>query len=79
MKDTDKVYKVKVTTLEEEFILRVPKGVEINQEILDNSCYLEEWKNQKYVNVSFSEVDKEFWVEHEHPLLENDGDITFDY
>lgn len=79
MKNTDKVYKVKVTTLEEEFILQVPKGVEINQDILENSWYLDEYKNQEYVNVSFSEVDKELWVEHEHPLLENDGTITFDY
>ena len=43
MKDTDKVYKVKVTTLEEEFILRVPKGVEINKKILENSGYFDDW------------------------------------
>ena len=79
MRSTDKVYKVRVVTQKEMFILRVPKGVEINQEILENSCYLEEWKNQEYVNVSFSEVDKELWVEHKHPILEKDGDITFDY
>ena len=79
MKDTDKVYKVRVMKLEEEDILRVPNGVEINKEILEDSWYLDEYKNKEYISISFSEVDKELWVEHKHPILEKDGDITFDY
>jgi hypothetical protein len=78
MKDTDKVYNVKVMELQEKFVLRVPKGVEINQEILENSWYLDEYKNKEYISISFSEVDKQLWMEHEHPVLEKDGDITFD-
>ena len=35
MKDTDKVYNVKVIPdIEDNILLRVPKGVEINEEIL---------------------------------------------
>ena len=36
MNKTDKVYKVRVVTQKEMFILRVPIGVEINEEILEN-------------------------------------------
>ena len=79
MKNTDKVYKVKVMELQEEFVLRVPIGVEINEEILGNSWYLDEYKNKEYISISFSEVDKEHWVKNKHPILEKDGDITFDY
>jgi hypothetical protein len=35
-------------------------------------------KNKEDVSISFSEVEKELLVEHEHPVLEKDGDITFD-
>ena len=89
MKNTDKVYKVRVMKIEEEEILRVPKGVEINKEILEDSWYFDKFEEEDddgrdfttLFSISFSEVDKELWVEHEHPcpILEYDGDITFDY
>lgn len=75
----DKYYKVKVMELQEQFVLRVPIGVEINEEILENSWYLDEYKNKEDISISFSEVDKELCVEYDLPLLEKDGDITFDY
>jgi hypothetical protein len=56
MKDTDKVYKVRVMKLEEEFTLRVPEGVKIDEKILRNDWYLEEYKNRD-VEISYTEVD----------------------
>ena len=85
MKNTDRVYRVKVTPdVEHNYLLRVPEGVEINQDILEKSWFFDdEWSEDPIHHpssrIEFSEVDKELWVEHEHPLLENDGDITFDY
>ena len=86
MNKTDKVYKVEVTTPIQEFYLRVPKGVEINQEILENLDYVEDWWDtsaesdlwfrdicRKDRTASFSEVDKELWDEQEHPELGKDG------
>jgi len=78
MKDTDRVYNVKVMELQEEFVLRVPKGVEINKEILENSWYLDEYKNKEYISISFSEVDKELMSEEDFPSLDKEGTITFD-
>jgi hypothetical protein len=77
-KNKDQVYKVKVIKLQEEFILQVPKGVEMNQEILENSSYLDEYKNKEDVSISFSKVDKKLWLEDKHPSLDRDGTITFD-
>ena len=56
MKDTDKVYKVRVMQIEEEFTLRVPEGVKIDGKILKNDFYLEEYENRDVV-ISYAEVD----------------------
>ena len=56
MKDTDKVYKVRVMQIEEEFTLRVPEGVKIDGKILKNDFYLEEYKNRD-VEISYTDVD----------------------
>jgi hypothetical protein len=86
MKDTDKVYNIKITPLvEDNILLRVPKGVEINEEILRKDSYFEDWYDfdpptlyGKDICLEISEVeDKELWSE-DHPSLDRDGDITFD-
>ena len=84
MKDTDKVYKVKITPdIELNILLRVPKGVEINEEILSKDYMFEDyWREDPIINprcrIEISEVkDKELWSE-DHPSLDRDGDITFD-
>ena len=72
MKDTDKVYNVKVIPdIEDNILLRVPKGVEINRNILVKSGELCITKN---VDISFTEVDKELWNEEEK-VLDNRGSI----
>jgi len=84
MKNTDRVYRVKVTPdVEHNYLLRVPEGVEINQDILEKSWFFDdEWSEEPIHHpssrIEFSEVDKELWVENEHPLLDEDGTITFD-
>jgi len=77
MNKTDKVYKVEVTTPIQEFYLRVPKGVEVNEEILEKSWFTEPEVPNLPTNVSFSEVEKELWNDY-HPSLYKDGDISFD-
>jgi len=88
MKNTDKVYEVKINPIiDETVLLRVPEGVEINQEILENSWYFEKWyfesppiltPNTK-LRFELSEVDKELWNDSDYPSLDEDGDIHFDY
>ena len=84
MKDTDKVYNIKVIPdIEDNILLRVPKGVEINEEILSKDYMFEDyWSEDPIINprcrLEISEVeDKELWSE-DHPSLDRDGDITFD-
>ena len=56
MKDTDKVYKVRVMKIEEEFILRVPEGIKIDEKVLRKDWYLEEYEYRD-VEISYTEVD----------------------
>ena len=51
MGKTVKVYKVIITSrpVEQKFYLRVPKGVEINQEILENSSCFEDWWDEEKI------------------------------
>jgi hypothetical protein len=75
--DEDKVYRVKITQRPEvrtDMILLVPKGVEINQLILENSYY--DFDTQGDIDFSISEVDKELWNDDD-PTLDNDGEIIF--
>ena len=80
--------------VQESIILRVPKGVEINQEILENSGYFDDWYDfeppiliGKDVRLEFSEIPEEFlkqhsfyrWKRDKDPTLTKDGDITYDY
>jgi len=79
--DEDKLYKVMISTKPEviqEFILSVPKGVEMNEGIIQNSGYV---YIPEEVDFSISEVDDlkcvdkrltEFGI----PVLDNDGNIT---
>ena len=84
-KNNDRLVMVKITPkIEEEKLLLVPKGVEINQDILEKSWFFDdEWSEEPIHHpssrIEFSEVDKELWVKNKHPILEKDGDITFDY
>jgi len=79
MKDTDKVYRVKITPLVEDIILlRVPKGVEINEEILRKDSYFEDWYDfdpptlyGKDIRLEISEVDKELWSDDDLSLHKN--------
>ena len=50
-KNNDRLVMVKITPkIEEEKLLLVPKGVEINQEILENSgCFEDWWDEEKIV------------------------------
>ena len=79
MKDTDKVYKVKITPdIELNILLRVPKGVEINEEILSKDYLFEDcWSEEHIYNPSsrleISEVDKELWNDYVHPSLHKNG------
>ena len=65
MNKTDKVYKVEITTPIEEFYLRVPKGVEINEEILTNSGYFDDWweygviEGTPYPNINWERTETE--------------------
>ena len=84
MKDTDKVYRVKITPLvEDNILLRVPKGVEINEEILEKSWFFEdEWCEELFPTpsslIEFSEVeDKQLW-NYKHPSLHKNGDIHYE-
>ncbi len=87
IKTTDKVYKVKITPMiEEEIFLRVPKDVELTQEILEDSGYFDGWYNEEppsliggTCRLEIGEVDKELWTTDKDPILDNDGDIHFDY
>ena len=45
-----------VMKLEEEFTLRVPEGVKIDEKILRNDWYLEEYENRD-VEISYTDVD----------------------
>ena len=79
MKDTDKVYNVKVIPdIEDNILLRVPKGVEINEEILSKDYMFEDyWSEDPIINprcrLEISEVkDKELWSE-DHPSLHKNG------
>jgi len=77
--DEDKVYRVKITQrpkVRTDMILLVPKGVEINQLILENTDY--DFDTHGDIDFSISEVDKELWNEEKHPSLHNDGKIIFD-
>ena len=86
---TDKVYKMIVSPYypprmtEHEYLLRVPNGVEINQEILENSSFFEdEWCKELFPTpsslIEFGEVeDKELWSD-DYPSLDKEGTITFD-
>jgi len=83
---TDKYYKVIVSPkIEEHIYLRVPDGVEITEEILKNSWYFQDYWSESFLPVNpesrfeFNEVVKDLWDEIEHPTLDKDGDITFDY
>jgi len=88
MKNTDKVYEVKINpVINETVLLRVPDGVEINQEILENSWFFEDWyfdsppilnPNTK-LRLELNEVNKELWNGYDSPSLDEDGDIHFDY
>lgn len=79
MKDTDKVYRVKITPLVEDIILlRVPKGVEINEEILRKDCHFEDyWSEDPIINprcrFEISEVDKQLWNEEHDISLHKNG------
>ena len=80
MKDTDKVYNVKVIPdIEDNILLRVPKGVEINEEILRKDCHFEDyWSEDPIINprcrLEISEVkDKELWNDYDHPSLHKNG------
>ena len=74
VKDTDKVYRVKLTSisphysapqLEQKMLLRVPKGVEINSEILTNSGYFDDYweygviEGATYPNINWEKTETE--------------------
>ena len=51
-KNNDRFVMVKITPkIEEEKLLLVPKGVEINQEILENSSCFEDWWDEETIVV----------------------------
>lgn len=87
MRKTDKVYNVKVTPhIEHNYLIRVPKGVEINKEILENSGNFDnEWSEEPMHTlascVEISEVDKELkelWNDGGDPSLHKDGTIHYE-
>ena len=85
MNKTDKVYKVQEIVREkllDDYFLRVPKGLELTKEILENSNRL--WEvDIEDIDVSFSEVDKKTLnsVDNHSPrlrtlVLDENGNIT---
>ena len=67
MRKTYKTYKVKISPMiQDTVILRVPKGVEINKEILKNSGYFDDWWREEppFVNptprIESSEYQKKY-------------------
>ena len=88
MKNTDKVYKVQEIVRDQlfgDYFLRVPKGLELTKEILENSNRL--WEvDLEDIDVSFSEVDNDKktltnTTRHSGSIpiysLDEDGEITF--
>jgi hypothetical protein len=61
MKNKEKLYKVKIYPItHEEIYIRVPKGVEINQQILENSSYFDDWYNFEPPQIMGCKVRCEF-------------------
>ena len=82
MKNTDKVYEVKITPLscEDNILLRVPEGIEIDKETIYNSTHFEDsWSKVHNFSVKITEVDKELWDWKSHPSVESDGSIEYHY
>ena len=80
MKDTDKVYNIKVIPdIEDNILLRVPKGVEINEEILSKDYMFEDyWREDPIINprcrIEISEVEnKQLWSEGKDLSLHKNG------
>ena len=82
MKDTDKVYNVKVIPdIEDNILLRVPKGVEINEEILRKDCHFEYYYDYEPptlygvdIRLEISEVEnKQLWSEGKDLSLHKNG------
>jgi len=92
MKDTDKVYLVIVSPdfphIEHEYLIRVPEGVEINEDILKKSWFFDdEWvdliRSPQGLGIPpsriecISEVNKELWSD-DYPSLHKDGNIHYE-
>ena len=76
-KDEDKVYRVKITTrprVTDDFLLSVPKGVEMNEEIIQNSGYCT-IRHYDVVDFDIDEMD-DLNFKFSIPVLDNDGNIT---
>ena len=81
---TDKYYKVRITPkLESYLVLRVPKGVQINEEILEESPFFEDWYSESppfcgglNVHLELEELDEKSIKNIDYLTLDNEGEIT---